>query len=242
MSQCPGVDQSLTAFSEEQICPQCSAVVEVWSDEKLGKCSQCGKQIKKISIEESIIEYAIGFGVSDAKIINTADIEVDTKLAAICRDDKCPNYGLAPSCPPHVMSPEKFKKRLARYQSALVFKFDIPTNVLFGHERYEVLHLLHETTSSLKDFSIAVGYSDAMAIAGGSCKKAFCKNHKSCPVINEAGKCRHPHKACPSMSGLGINFNKITKLMGWESGKTQKNEEPTSNMAGIVLLKREENI
>lgn len=242
MLQCPGVDQSLTAFPEEHYCQQCNTSVEIWSDEKLGKCRKCGEVIRKITIEDSVIEYSLKLGVNDAKIIGSAEIEIDKKLSEICKNEKCPGYGLAPSCPPFVMSPEKFKKSLASYQSALIFKFDIPTNVLFSNERHEVLHLLHETASALKDFSIKIGCSNSMAIAAGSCKQIFCKKHKICPVINDSGKCRHPRQACPSMSGLGINFNKISKLLGWANSKMNKNEEPTSNMAGIVLLKREENI
>ena len=236
MLKCPGVDQSLIAFPEEHLCPNCKSKIEIWSDEKLGKCNKCNEIIRKSSIADSVIEYAKELGVSDAKHIEISAISVEERLAEICKNDKCPGYGSAPSCPPHVMNLNKFRSILSEYHSAVIFKFDIPTNVLFGNERHEVLHLLHETASSIKEFAINNGYSNAMAIAAGSCKQIFCKKYNDCPVINDGGQCRYPQKSCPSMSGLGINFNKITKLLNWDKENTD-NQEPTSNMAGIVLLK-----
>jgi predicted metal-binding protein len=237
MLQCPGVDQSLIAFPEDHICPKCNSSIEIWSDEKFGKCSKCGKIIRKISIQDSLIEYCTGLGVNAVKIIPSAKISIEQSLSEICKKDKCPGYGLAPSCPPHVMSTEKFQDIVSQYESAMIFKFEIPTNVLFGKERHEVLKLLHETSSAIKKFALNNGYSNAMAIAAGSCKQIFCKAHENCPIITDSGKCRHPETACPSMSGLGINFNKINKLLGWDNATTKNNEAPISNMAGIVLLK-----
>ena len=181
-------------------------------------------------------------GVNDVRIIPSAKISVEERFAEICKNDKCPGYGSAPSCPPFVMNSHTFKSIISTHPSALIFKFEIPTNVLFGNERNEVLGLLHETASAMKYFSLKNGYIDAMAIAAGSCKQIFCDKHKACPVITNSGTCRYPKKACPSMSGLGVNFNKLSLLLGWDKDTTKKNEEPTSTMAGIVLLKRDPEI
>jgi len=183
-----------------------------------------------------VIEYSEKLGVVAAEIINTSEISVEEELAKICEDSKCPGYGLAPSCPPHVMGPHKFRKVLTGYDFALIFKFDIPTNILFGNQRDEILYLLHETATSIKEFSTNNGFSKAMAIAAGSCKQIFCKKFDDCPVITKTGKCRYAKMACPSMSGLGINFNSITRILEWENKETTPDHEPTSSMAGIVLL------
>ena len=196
---------------------------------------------KKI-IHDSLIEHCTTLGVNDARIIPSSKISVEEQFSEICKNDKCPGYGLAPSCPPYVMKFNEFKEILSTYHSALIFKFEIPTIILFGNERNEVLYLLHETASAMKYFSINNGYIDAMAIAAGSCKQIFCNKHQACPVITNSGKCRHPKKACPSMSGLGVNFNKLSKLLGWDKDITKENEEPTSNMVGIVLLKHDPEI
>ena len=239
MLLCPCLDQSLKAFPEEYVYPKLNSIIgEIWNDEKLGKCNECIEMIRKRSIHDSLIEYCKKMGVNEARIIPSSKISVEEQFAEICKSDKCPGYGLAPSCPPFVMSSNKFKNIIYTYHSALIFKFEIPTNILFGNERNEVLCLLHETASAMKYFALNKGYIDAMAIAAGSCKQIFCEKHKACPVITNSGKCRHPGKPCPSMSGLGVNFNKISKLLGWDKDTTKKNEEPTCNMAGIVLLKQ----
>ena len=193
-------------------------------------------------ILNSLIEYCSTLGVNDARVIPSSTISVEEQFAEICKNDKCPGYGSAPSCPPFVMSSAEFKTVISTHPLALIFKFEIPTNVLFGNERNEVLSLLHETASAVKYYGLKNGCADAMAIAAGSCKQIFCDKLKTCPVISDSGKCRHPEKACPSMSGLGVNFNKLCKIIGWEQGTTKDDEEPTSTMAGIVLLRLEPEI
>ena len=183
-----------------------------------------------------VIEYSQKLGVVTAEIMSASAISVKEELAEICENSKCPGYGLAPSCPPHVMGPHKFRKVLDGFDFALIFKYDIPTDILFGNERNEILYLLHETASSIKEFSTNTGFSKAMAIAAGSCKQIFCKKFDNCPVLTKTGKCRFVKMACPSMSGLGINFNSITRTLDWDKKEMTPNNEPTSSMAGIVLL------
>ena len=139
---------------------------------------------------------------------------------------------------PHVMSPIRFRTVLAQYQSAFICKFDIPTTVLFGNERNEVLRLLHETVSSIRDVALKIGCAECMALAAGSCKHIFCADHNDCPVISSNGRCRYPRYACPSMSGLGIEVNRIMRIAGWDKTVVGKSSDPVSGMTGMVLLKR----
>lgn len=39
----PGVDQALMAIPELFLCPHCNGEIEIWTDEKRGKCSACQK-------------------------------------------------------------------------------------------------------------------------------------------------------------------------------------------------------
>ena len=110
-----------------------------------------------MSVEKTLAAHAKGLGVSDWILINSEEIVVNEELAMICRDEKCPGYGSGSSCPPHVMSPIRFKTVLAQFHAAFICKFDIPTNVLFGNERNEVLGLLHETVSSIRDVALKIG-------------------------------------------------------------------------------------
>lgn len=190
--------------------------------------------------EERLIEQARQLGVSDARIIDTACIRVEDRLADICRDPGCPGYGQGANCPPHVMPPEAFRRLLERFPRALVFKFDVPTEVLLGDGRFEVSRLVHETAATLERRALGCGYADARGLAAGSCKRIFCAEEKDCRVIARGGACRHPEAARPSISGLGVHFFELSRTVGWPIDKitreSRSDEVPMGLMAGIVVL------
>jgi hypothetical protein len=45
--KCPGSDPTKKAVPELFACPECGGEVEIWSDEKKGKCSSCQKVIAR---------------------------------------------------------------------------------------------------------------------------------------------------------------------------------------------------
>jgi predicted metal-binding protein len=192
------------------------------------------------SFEAQLLQYALQLGVTDARMINTAGIKVEDHLADICRDPGCPGFGRGANCPPHVMKPNAFRQLLKRFPRALVFKFDVPTEVLLGDARFEVSRLVHETAAAIESQAVAGGYTDARGLAAGSCKRIFCAGEKDCRVIADAGPCRHPDLARPSISGLGVNFFELARTVGWSIDKITRESDPDQVpmglMAGIVLL------
>jgi hypothetical protein len=55
--------------------------------------------------------------------------------------------------------------------------------------------------------------------------------------VLSGGECRNPDTARTSMSGLGVNFNKLNRELGWQmSEKPVPGEEARGWMAGLVLL------
>ena len=191
--------------------------------------------------EQQMQQQALALGVSDAQLIDAARIRVEDDLARICKDPGCPGYGLGANCPPHVMPPEAFRQLLRNYPRALVFKFDVPTEVLLGDGRFEVSRIVHETAAHLERQALAVGYGAARGFAGGSCKRIFCPAEKNCRVLAGNGNCRHPDDARPSISGLGVNFFELSRAVGWPINKITRDsnpeEVPMGLMAGIVLLR-----
>ena len=193
-----------------------------------------------MSPEERLMEQARQLGVSDVRVIDAACIRVEDRLADICRDPGCPGYGQGANCPPHVMTPEAFRHLLERFPRALVFKFDVPTEVLLGDGRFEVSRVVHETAAALERHALTCGYADARGLAAGSCKRIFCDDEKNCRVIAGGGGCRHPEAARPSISGLGIHFFALSRTVGWPidkiTGESRAEEVPMGLMAGMVLL------
>lgn len=191
--------------------------------------------------EQQLLQHATELGVSDARLIDAVHIRVEDELAKICKDPGCPGYGLGANCPPHVMKPDAFRQLLRDYPRALVFKFDVPTEVLLGHGRFEVSRIVHETAANLERHALACGYAAAQGLAAGSCKRIFCAEETTCRVLAGDGDCRHPDGARPSISGLGVNFFELSRTVGWPIHKITRESDPADVpmglMAGIVLLR-----
>ncbi len=192
------------------------------------------------SSKKSLVQHAAALGASDARLIASAGIRVEEELARICRDPGCPGYGQGANCPPHVMKPAAFRELLRAYPEALVFKFDVPTEVLLGDDRFEVARIVHETAAHLENQALACGYAAARGFAASSCKRIFCAAEIDCRVLSGNGDCRHPDAARPSISGLGVNFFELSRTVGWPihriTSESDPDEIPMGLMAGIVLL------
>ena len=138
------------------------------------------------------------------------------------------------------MKPAAFRELLRAYPRALVFKFDVPTEVLLGDGRFEVSRVVHETAAALERHALACGYAGARGLAAGSCKRIFCAEEVDCRVLSEDGNCRHPEAARPSISGLGVNFFELSRTVDWPihkiTSESNPDEVPMGLMAGIVLL------
>jgi len=191
--------------------------------------------------EHLLLQHAVELGVGDARMIDAARIRVEDDLAKICKDPGCPGYGLGANCPPHVMPPDAFRQLLYDYPRALIFKFDVPTEVLLGDGRFEVSRIVHETAANLERHAQTCGYAAAQGLAAGSCKRIFCAEETNCRVLEGDGDCRHPEAARPSISGLGVNFFELSRAVGWPIHKITRDSHPDDVpmglMAGIVLLR-----
>jgi predicted metal-binding protein len=190
---------------------------------------------------KKLIQLTIQLGASDARIIESSDIIVENSLANLCNGDpQCENYGLSPSCPPHVPGPSGFKEWQKKSSCSIVAKIDIPAYVMFSDERLEVFGLLHEIVAGVEQKAVEMGYNNSKAFAGGSCKNIFCNDFITCELLSKHKKCRNPLYARPSMSGFGINVVKLMQSAGWSAEKTnQKKASDTESMtwvAGLIML------
>jgi len=187
---------------------------------------------------EELLDLAMSLGASDVAITSTDNIEVDSKLVSFCKNPRCENYGLSPSCPPHVSGPDGFRKLLKELAHVLVLRIVVPSSVLFSDERRELMALLHELVATVELAAIKNGLNKSKAFAGGSCKDLFCFAEDDCNVLSGGGDCRNPTRSRPSMSGFGVNVSKLLKSCGWESNikVKQSGDDPLSWVAGIVLL------
>lgn len=181
-----------------------------------------------------IIRTAISQGATEAVLIPSSLIVVEDDLAKLCNGKPvCPNYGLSPSCPPHVQGPSAFRIWQNESPWCVVIRMDFPPVGQLTQDHRDLGRLLHEIVSGVEHTAVERGYPNAKAFAGGSCKHLFCYDYDSCRVLFENGPCRNPETARPSMSGFGIN---VAKLMA--SAQWKEPPDPTSMtwLAGLVLL------
>ncbi len=188
-----------------------------------------------------MIELACWLGASDAMIVSAVDISVEDDLAKLCFDPPCESYGLSASCPPHVAGPSAFRELLRGYERALVFRIEVPSQILLSNERLEIFRLLHQIAADVEQAAVRKGYRKSRGYAGGSCKQLFCGDQRVCQVVSEGRACRNPDHARPSMSGFGINVSKLMETAGWTMNRisAETDQAPSSGMGtvcGLVLI------
>lgn len=188
-----------------------------------------------------LVKTAIRLGASDAGIIPSAAIVVENDLADLCgRVPQCENYGLAPSCPPHVTGPPGFRNWQKKSKYSIIVRIVVTTAAMFSDERREIMGLLHEIVSGVERKAAQMGYIGSKAFAGGSCKKIFCHDHEACRVLSKKGECRNPQSARPSMSGFGINVAELMQSGGWSAEKATPEQtsdaESMTWVAGLVVI------
>ncbi len=190
---------------------------------------------------EKLVQTAIQLGASVAGIISSADIVTEDRLADLCHGEPtCINYGLSPSCPPHVSGPSGFRKLQSMSRYSIVVKIDVPTAIMFSLQRHEIMQVLHEIVSTVERKAVEIGYGGSKAFAGDSCKKIFCNDHATCRVLSKQGECRNPDTARPSMSGFGIDVASLLRTAGWPA-KTADHEQASDMesmtwVAGLIVL------
>ncbi len=176
----------------------------------------------------------VGKGAVDAVIIPANQIEVDEKLAEICYDPGCHNYGASPGCPPNVAGPNAFRSWLKSYEYALFIRLEVPMESLLSHEYKDIMRLLHEMVADIEEEAVRKGYTTARGFAGGSCKELFCSAFTDCNVLERQSECRNPGRSRPSMSGFGINVSKLKDIAGWSDQRRPGTDKPDQLEMGAV--------
>lgn len=186
-----------------------------------------------------LIQTALNWGATDAAVISASEILIEDRFASFCLEPRCDAYGLSGGCPPNVSGPDGFRELVKDYSHALVFKIEVPSEILLSHQRQEIFQLLHEAASGIEQEAVRMGYSRSRAFAGGACKNLFCTDHANCRVLS-GDRCRNPGKARPSMSGFGIDVTRLMKSAGWKitrvSGDVGQNENKMGMVSGMVLI------
>ncbi len=175
---------------------------------------------------------ALELGAIDAKVVRSDRIFVEDRVTLKCRAG-CVGYGKKLTCPPHVPTPEEFRRILGEYQYALLVKFKSPAQTdddvvrsiykywldpaapadkkekasKFWNEYFDYSKDLHLKMLELEKAAFNEGYTFAIAFVNGSCR--LCEK---CNV--EKGICLHPNMARIPEHAVGINMKKTAQEAG----------------------------
>lgn len=245
---CPSEDPFYTLTRLDFTCSGCGEPYTILSDELANrhhKCHKCGSRIPELALMRDerlpeLLAFAASLGVGDAKLMAVDRITVEDHFRSQCEEPRCPNYNTSINCPPHSMMPEQFRDHIKGFIHALAFKFDVPNEAVQGPKRREASLLLHETTAAIEHQAKSLGFERARGYSSGGCKRTFCHEHADCAALQEGGQCRHPDEARPSLSGMGVNWHKLSKALGWTMQRNEAGDlspgGQTVMMAGLVLL------
>ncbi len=181
---------------------------------------------------EFLRQTALDLGARRAKIIPTGQVFVENRVPLKCRAG-CIGYGKKLTCPPHVPTPDEFRKILAEYRCALLVKFpskahadpdvacslykswldpDAPAEkkekaAAFWNDYFAGSNKILPIMLELEKTAFNAGYTFALAFVGGSCRL--------CEICNvKAGICIHPTRARMPEHAVGINMKKTAEVAG----------------------------
>lgn len=184
-------------------------------------------------------QTAITAGASDAQVISADIIAVEDKIIRFCKNPHCPSYGKSLNCPPHCMKPDAFRSLKKDFKYGLIFKIDVPTEILLSEDQFKEFRKVYEIVAELESKALQAGYTRSRGLGAGSCKPVFCPE-QACQALRKGESCRFPDIARPSMEAVGINVFKLIKQVGWEIHKiteeTDPEEVPNGVLAGLVLV------
>lgn len=206
---------------------------------------------QKKSDFEFLVTLAKELGAIDAKVIKTDNVFVEDRVVLKCRSG-CMGYGKKLTCPPHVPTPDEFRKILGEYHYALLIKFKSPAvaddevahapykglfdmsapkdfrerTAKFWDDYFAYSKKIHMAVLELEKASFNAGNTFALGLVNGSCR--LCDK---CNVEN--GVCLHPTMARIPEHAVGINMKKTAQEAGMPlKFPVEKNPEP---MALILL-------
>lgn len=158
----------------------------------LAKAGSTGKN-RKVSRPEMLAAQANRLGFAFARVIDAADIAVESWVRLKCRFG-CDRYGKSLTCPPSSPDEEKMLAVISGYHHALLVQSEPPSA------------LFHERLLALERSFFLGGYHEALAFGAGPCPV--------CPSCPEDGRCRFPEKARPSLEACGVDVYETARRAG----------------------------
>jgi len=205
-------------------------------------CTQVDEETLRADLERYRQE-ALQLGASEAEVIPAQWVQVDERVRLKCATPPCPNYGRCANCPPYTPEPEFMRKALGRFNWAILFKTDVPTEDFADIGRYYPHGQKHqrktcEIAAKVELRAFADGYRFAVGYGAGGCRDTMC-NGGLCQML-DSGRCPYILMARPSMEAVGIDACDLINRVGWEIYPIYRSmdpkEVPSAISVGIIFI------
>jgi predicted metal-binding protein len=216
--RCPGLEASVNVFPEIFKCPVCKGDIEIWSDEKKGRCPVCNKlidkDVSKISVGHTGRNYHVE--VKECKdesgrtlffeqyetIIPVSSFEYAEKNKMLC--EACKKYGKNFACPPY--SPG-FKEYISTQKNAKVLSIRMPQEYFNQVIQENIYWECFKKAESILIEELLRYRGKGYLIAGAG----FCSSCEICAVEQGYTKCTNPADRIYSLEALGVNITALIK-------------------------------
>jgi predicted metal-binding protein len=210
--KCPGMEQTLAVVPEELPCPKCGNEIEIWSDEKKGKCSICNKMVDPRQTEDNKFEVTVNeyndtsgttlYYEQYESIVPVSSFDHAEKYKVAC--EACRKFGKNFACPPH--SPYFFEY-LKTQSYAKVLCIRMPQEYFKDVIQEKIYRKCFRTARSILVEKL-LSYREQGYLVAGS---GFCLACDVCAVEEGADQCSKPNKKVFSLESLGVNLTTLTK-------------------------------
>lgn len=216
--RCPGLEASAKVFPEVFNCPVCKGEVELWSDEKKGRCPVCNKLVNKDELKLCVRKPDKKFHVEvkehkDASgeifyfeqyetIIPVSLIEYSDKNKMAC--EPCKKYGKNFACPPY--SPG-FQEYVGTQKNAKVISIRMPQEYFNQVIQENIYWECFQKAEDILIEELLLYKKKGYLIAGAG----FCTSCEICAVEQGYTKCLNPDKRIYSLESLGVNLASLIK-------------------------------
>ncbi|SCY06758.1 DUF2284 domain-containing protein [Desulfoluna spongiiphila] len=227
LHKCPGADQTLMSAPELFPCPHCGQELEIWRDEKKGRCAACTKHVArqealaysvKISHRELLTSAGDDASMAVCEAVDTSGeilyyerFEAVVPLSAIDHHSKyktaceaCRQYGTNLACPP--FSPA-FLQYTAGKKTARIICLRLPLEYFSGELLQDRYRLCFKKVRGFLVEELSASRDEGYTIAGAG----PCMACDRCVAEEGITECAKPDQRIFSLESLGVNLMDLAR-------------------------------
>jgi predicted metal-binding protein len=216
--RCPGLEASTSVYPETHKCPVCKVDVEIWSDERKGRCPACNKLIDKDALKlqsghtdgmyhVEVKEYGDDAGRAFyfeqyETIVPVSVFEYSSKYKTACK--ACEKFGKNFACPP--FSPD-FQDYVTGLKNAKVLAIRMPQEYFNQVIQENIYAECFEKARQILMEELRRYRGKNSLIAGAG----YCTFCETCAAEEGYKNCISPENRVYSLESLGVNIAALTK-------------------------------